>query len=146
MSDLGNGRFGTIRVRSLSADSTSEEDDVVDFPLPDIPGMLLGHDIEDIPNIEIAYLISAALKDALIALGKPQPDSWLQLQACERRSRLRERFARLPRFRASDEVVLLKYRKAIVFQNASLELALNLTGCIRRYSKLTRSKVQAGIV
>lgn len=72
----------------------------------------------------------------MISLGEASPETSLRLRACKARQDMRAAFESLPRVQTTDPTVVEEYRKAIVFQNLTLDLALKLVDTIRRYARL----------
>lgn len=95
-----------------------------------------GDALDQLSHAEIAQLVSVALEDALIALGKDEPEAFLRLRSRQARAEMHESFLSLPRPQKSDPSVVSEYHKGIVFQNFSCELALDLAGALERYARL----------
>ena len=96
---------------------------------------------DTVSDAEIAKLVSAALNDAIAALGSRAPETLLHLRACEARDAVREMLPTLRRKRTSAEAVAKEYRKAIAFQNIELDLALMLVSSIRRYARVSQCEI-----
>jgi hypothetical protein len=94
-----------------------------------------------VSDAEIGQLVSAALTDAIAALGDRDPETFLCLPACEAREALREALPTLRRKRTSAEAVAREYRKAIAFQSIEPELALMLVSSIRRYAQVSQCEI-----
>ena len=94
-----------------------------------------------VSHVEIGQLVSAALNDAIAALGDRDPETFLHLRVCEAREAVREVLPTLRRKRASAEAVAREYRKAIAFQNIELDLALMLVSRIRRYARVSQCEI-----
>jgi hypothetical protein len=94
-----------------------------------------------VSDAEIGQLVSAALDDAIAALGDRDPETFLHLRACEAREAVPEMLSRLRRKRKSAEAVAKEYRKAIAFQNIELDLALMLVSSIRRYARVCQGEI-----
>ncbi len=92
--------------------------------------------LDQLPDAEIAQLVSVALDDALIALGKDEPEAFLRLRSRQARAEMHESFVSLPRPQKSNPSVVSEYHKGIVFQNFSCELALALASTLERYARL----------
>lgn len=99
--------------------------------------------VDHVSNAEIAQLVASALEGALVALGEQDPELALRIQAAEDQTAMRRVLHSLPRVQASDLMVLTEYRKAIVFQNLRLDLALEMVAAIRRYATACTSEVLA---
>ena len=93
---------------------------------------------KSVSDAEIGQLISAALNDALAALGDRDPETFLRLRACEAREAVRKMPPTLRRKRTNPEAVAREYRKAIAFQNIELDLALTLVSSIQRYVRVSQ--------
>ena len=96
-----------------------------------------------ISDAEIAQLVSVALEDAIAALNEPVPEIYIHLRACEARAGIRETLAAFPGGQSKDANTLMEYRRAVMFQNVALELALNMIAAIRRYSTMNKRKTSA---
>jgi hypothetical protein len=113
------------------------------IPFPSLP---LSDERADRPkhtvsDAEIARLVSAALDDAIAALGNRDPDTFLHLRACEARDAVRGVLPTLRRKRTSAEAVAREYRKAIAVQSIELDLALMLVNSIRRYARVCQCEI-----
>lgn len=95
-----------------------------------------GDALDQLPDAEIAQLVSVALEDALIALGKDEPEAFLRLRSRQARAEMHESFVSLPRAQKSDPSIVSEYHKGIVFQNFSCELAIELASTLERYARL----------
>lgn len=93
--------------------------------------------IDRVSDAEIGQLVSAALEDALIALGKHDPEEFLRLRARQARGEMHETFASLPYAQRSDPTIVSEYGKAIMFRNLALDLALEMVGVISRFAGFT---------
>ncbi len=122
-----------------------DDDRVVAFPSSGSLEPFAGWPAQYVSDSEIAQLVSVALEDALAALGQSNPETCLRLRAYEARAAIREVLSALPKAKARDEKVLKEYRKAMVFQNLALELALNLVDSIRRYARIYEREIPAEI-
>jgi hypothetical protein len=126
-SPLRSGRKGRTRLaQMLSAPALTLSNKRADRP---------NHTVSD---AEIGQLISAALNDALAALGDRDPETFLRLRACETREAVRKMPPTLRCKRANPEAVAREYRKAIAFQNIELDLALTLVSSIQRYARVSQ--------
>ena len=94
-----------------------------------------------VSDAEIGQFVSAALDDAIAALGDRDPETFLHLRACEARDAVREMLPTLRRKLTSAEAVAREYRKAIAFQNIELDLALMLVISIRRYARVSQCEM-----
>lgn len=95
-----------------------------------------GDALDQLPDAEIAQLVSLALEDALIALGKDEPEAFLRRRSRQARAEMHESFVSLPRPQKSNPRVVSEYHKGIVFQNFSCELAIELASTLERYARL----------
>lgn len=95
-----------------------------------------GDALDQLPDAEIAQLVSAALEDALLALGEDEPGAFLRLRSQQARAEMHESFVSLPWAQKSHPSVVVEYHKGIVFRNFSCELALELAGALERYARL----------
>lgn len=96
---------------------------------------------EYISDAEIAQLVSVALEDAIAALSEPDPENCIRLRAYDARVGIREMLSALPLEKSRDPNVLREYRRAIMFQNMTVDLALSLAASIRRYSKVYEREI-----
>jgi hypothetical protein len=94
-----------------------------------------------VSDAEIGQLVSAALNDAIAALGDRDPETFLHLRACEAREAVPEMLSTLRRKRKSAEAVAKEYRKAIALQNIELDLALTLVSSVRRYARVCQCEI-----
>ena len=97
--------------------------------------------MEYLSDAEIAQLVSVALEDALAALGEADPANCIRLRAYDARAGIREILSALPREKSRDPKVLWDYRRAIMFQNLTVDLSLSLVASIRRYSKVYKREI-----
>ena len=95
-----------------------------------------------VSDAEIGQLVSAALTDAIAALGDRDPETFLSLRVCEARGALRETLPTLRRKRASAGAVAREYRKATAFRNTELELALMLVSSTWRYARRSQCEIR----
>lgn len=110
------------------------------------PGHLrYGHAVEQVSDAEIGQLVSVALEDALIALGKDDPEEFLRLRARQARAEMHETFASLPCAQRTNATIVSEYRKAIVFRNLAFELALKLADMVGRYAEACEWEAPSGI-
>ena len=91
-----------------------------------------------IPDTEIVHFVSVALNDALRALADANAERTLESRAEEAQSGLHEKFRSLPSVQRTDPTVLAEYRKALVFEDLSRDLALKMVTAIRSYAALQR--------
>ena len=99
-----------------------------------------------VSEAEIAHLVSMALNDALRALGRRDPEWALECRAEEAQSGLHEQFQSLPPVQRADPTVLAEYRKAVAFQEATRELALQMVNAIQRYAAVSEREMSNQIM
>ena len=96
---------------------------------------------ERISDADVAHLVSVALDHALGALERASPETALASRAEEARSGLHEQFSSLPLVQRTDPTVLAEYRKAVVFQESTRDLALAMINAIERYAAASGRKI-----
>lgn len=100
---------------------------------------LPAHRIDGMSDSEIAQFVIFALERALAAVCDEDPETSIRLSACESRRAIRSRFAAVPRGQ-QDQKLQRDYHEAILFQNRTLDLALEIVTAVRRYAS-ARSNV-----
>lgn len=93
----------------------------------------------EVSDSEVAQFVIFALERALTAIGEEDPETSLRLSACEARRGMRTLFASVPARRRADTELQHDYREAVLFQNLTLGLALEIVGAVRRYGKARES-------
>lgn len=136
---MGRAEFATSSKAFRTRTTGGER--VIDFPGPHARGMQPCENVQFVTDAEIAQMVSVALDDAITALGEPNPEEFIQLRAYEARAAIREMRSALPRGKSRDPKVVEEYRRALVFQNLTLDLALNLIASIRRYARVYEREI-----
>ena len=93
----------------------------------------------EVSDSEVAQFVIFALERALAAIGEEDPETSLRLSACEARRGMRTLFASIAARRRADAELQHDYREAVLFQNLTLDLALEIVGAVRRYGKARES-------
>ena len=79
-----------------------------------------------------------------MALGAADRETFINLRAYEIRMGMREVFESLPQSEATDPKVVSDYRRSIVLQNVTLDLAINIADAIERYAKARDQEASCG--
>lgn len=115
--------------------------DVISFPSLRSSAERTGRPEQFVSDAEVAQLVSVALENAMAALGDRDPETFLRLRACEARAGIRETLSTTGWESMSDKAVVREYRRAVVFQNLALDLALKLVSSIRHYARVSEREM-----
>lgn len=118
-----------------------DEQRLLAFPTPSSGEM---PPVQYISDAEIVQLVCVAIDDALAALNAPDPENCLRLRAYDARAAIREWFPSASRGIRGDRRAVQDYRRAMMLQNLSLDLALNLVASVRRHAKVYEREIPPG--